>query len=104
MKKRTEDYFDAITNKKSLGGVDSDDVVEYMLEMEKRTEQKITKKELHGLLTKHGAQHLGAALKFTIFKSNRVKIRDWVGFLHFVTKKSIIEMLNMYKFEEARCA
>nr|VFK43193.1 MAG: hypothetical protein BECKSD772F_GA0070984_11393 [Candidatus Kentron sp. SD]VFK48808.1 MAG: hypothetical protein BECKSD772E_GA0070983_11433 [Candidatus Kentron sp. SD]VFK80624.1 MAG: hypothetical protein BECKSD772D_GA0070982_11343 [Candidatus Kentron sp. SD] len=104
LKKRTEDYFSAITNKTTLGGVDSDAVIEHILEMEKRTAQKITKKELHGLLTQHGVQHLRASLKFTVFRSNHLKfkLRNWVNFVYFVAKKPIIEILKMFKSDFAK--
>ena len=98
-KKRTKAYFVAIQTKTALGGVDSDAVIEQILDLQKQTGLKINEQDLHGVL-RYGAQHLRVALKFTLFRAKRVMPQHWIKFLYFVLRKSIMEISKMYKSEE----
>jgi len=35
-----------------------------------------------------------------LFKSKRGAIKNWIGYAHFLAKKSLVELSNMYKSEE----
>ena len=105
MKKRANEYEAAIKGDTRVDGIDSQSVVEMIVEIQKRTGQKASKRDLHGLLC-HGAIHLRAFLKIVRFKLNRVPIRNWIGYVHFLAKKSLVDLSDMYKSEEqiqAKC-
>lgn len=99
MKKRAEEYHAAIRGDTRVDGIDSQAVVEMIIELQKKTGIIASKRDLHGLLC-HGAIHLKSFLKIVLFKSNRTPIRNWIGNVHFLAKKSTIELSNMYKSEE----
>jgi len=99
MTKKANEFWDAIQDKFSMQGVDTSAIVDAIKHMEKQTGRKLRRKELITLLH-YGTQHLLAALKLTVFKAKRLKLRDWVGFVHSVAQKSIMTMANMYKSEE----
>jgi len=111
MKKRANEYQAAISGLKPNGtetyakennvlvGIDSRAVVEQIIELQKKTGMLASKRDLHGLLC-HGASHLKSFLKVVLFKSKRTPLRNWIGYTHFLAKKSLVELSNMYKSEE----
>jgi len=111
MTKRANEYQAAISGLKSNGtetyakgnslmlGIDSRAVVEQIIELQKKTGMRASKRDLHGLLC-HGASHLSSFLKVVLFKSKRGAIKNWIGYAHFLAKKSLVELSNMYKSEE----
>lgn len=111
MTKRSNDYQAAIAGLKPNGtetyakgnnllvGIDSRAVVEQIIELQKKTGMLASKRDLHGLLC-HGASHLKSFLKVVLFKSKRGAIKNWIGYTHFLAKKSLAELSNMYKSEE----
>ncbi len=99
MRKRAEEYQAAIRGDTRVDGIDSQAVVEMIIELQKKTGMIASKHDLHGLLC-YGAIHLKSFLKVVLFKSNRTPISNWVGYVHFLAKKSPIELSNMYKSEE----
>ena len=111
MTKRANEYHAAISSVKPNGtetyakennalvGIDSRAVVEQIIELQKKTGMLASKRDLHGLLC-HGASHLKSFLKVVLFKSKRTPLRSWIGYTHFLAKKSLVELSNMYKSEE----
>jgi hypothetical protein len=111
MTKRANEYQAAISGLKPNGtetyakgnslmlGIDSRAVVEQIIELQKKTGMLVSKRDLHGLLC-HGASHLSSFLKVVLFKSKRGAIKNWIGYAHFLAKKSLVELSNMYKSEE----
>ena len=99
MKKRANEYEAAIKGDKRVDGIDSQAVVEMIVDIQKKTGLIASKRDLQGLLC-HGAIHLKAFLKIVLFKSNQTPIINWVGYVHFLAKKNTIELSNMYKSEE----
>ena len=111
MTKRANEYHDAISSVKPNGtetyarrnslmlGIDSRAVVEQIIELQNKTSMVASKRDLHGLLC-HGASHLRSFLKVVLFKSKRTPLRNWIGYTHFLAKKSLVELSNMYKSEE----
>lgn len=100
MTKKANHFMEAIAGKASMEGVDSSAVVDAIKHLQKHTGRKLKRQELISLLH-YGVQNLLAALKLTVFKAKRLNLRNWVGFVHSVAKKSIIAISNMYKSEEA---
>jgi hypothetical protein len=111
MTKRANDYQAAISGLKPNGtetyakennlmlGIDSRAVVEQIIELQKKTGMQASKRDLHGLLC-HGASHLSSFLKVVLFKAKRGAIKNWIGYAHFLAKKSLVELSNMYKSED----
>jgi DNA-binding MarR family transcriptional regulator len=97
--KRADEYLEAIKDKSKMKGVDSQAVVEMITKIQEKTGMVASKRDLHGMLC-YGAIYLKAYLKVVLFKSNLVPIRNWVGYAHFLAKKPIVELSNMYKSEE----
>jgi hypothetical protein len=111
MTKRANEYHAAISSVKPNGtetyakennvlvGIDSRAVVEQIIELQKKTGTVASKRDLHGLLC-HGASQLRSFLKVVLFKSKRGAIKNWIGYAHFLAKKSLVELSNMYKSED----
>ena len=99
MRKRVEEYLAAINGTARIDGLDSQAVVGLIIEIQKKTGQFASKQELHGLLC-YGAIHLSSYLKIVRFKLNRVSIRNWIGYVHFLANKNITQLSDMYKSEE----
>jgi len=47
-----------------------------------------------------GASHLSAFLKVVNFKLNITPVKNWIGYVYFLSKKSITELANMYKSQK----
>ena len=99
MRKRVEEYLAAINGTTRVDGLDSQAVVDLIIEIQKKTGQFASKQELYGLLC-YGAIHLSSYLKIVRFKLNRVPIRNWIGYVHFLAKKTITQLSDMYTSEE----
>lgn len=99
MTKRADDYKKAIQKETTIEGVDSQIVVEQIIKLQERTGKVATKKDLRGLLC-YGASHLSSFLKVVNFKLNRSPVRNWIGYAHFLSKKSVTQLANMYKSEK----
>ena len=99
MKKRAEEYQAAIKGDTRVDGIDSQAVVEMIIEIQKKTGMVASKRDLHGMLC-HGAIHLRIFFKVVLFNSKRTHISNWVGYVHFLAKKSIAQLSDMYKSEE----
>jgi hypothetical protein len=54
---------------------------------------------LRGVLC-FGASHLSAFLKVVNFKLNITPIKNWIGYVYFLSKKSMTELANVYKSEK----
>ena len=105
MRKRIEEYLAAINGTARVEGLDSQAVVDLIIEIQQKTGLIARKQELYGMLC-YGAIHLSSYLKIVRFKLNRVPIRNWIGYVHFLAKKTITQLSDMYKSEEqiqAKC-
>lgn len=74
-------------------------VVEQIIKLQERTGQLASEEELRGVLC-FGASHLSAFLKVVNFKLNITPIKNWIGYVHFLSKKSMTELANVYKSEK----
>jgi DNA-binding MarR family transcriptional regulator len=97
--KRADDYKKAIQKETTLEGIDSQMVVEQIIKLQERTGQLASEEELRGVLC-FGASHLSAFLKVVNFKLNITPIKNWIGYVHFLSKKSMTELANVYKSEK----
>jgi hypothetical protein len=96
LKKRSEEYLSALTGEHTMDGLDSQTVVEQILELQKKTGLEVTERDLRQLLS-YGAIHLTTYLKIVDFKSNVTPIENWISYTHFLAKHSIQELAKMYQ-------
>ena len=97
--KRAEDYKKAIEKETTMEGVDSQMVVEQIIKLQERTGQVASEDEIRGLLC-FVASHLSAFLKVVNFKLNITPVTNWIGYVYFLSKKSMTELANVYKSEK----
>ena len=97
--KRADEYKNAIDRKTKIEGFDSQSVVEQIIKLQDRTKQIATRDEIRGLLC-FGAFHLNALLKVVNFKLNITPVKNWIGYVYFLSKKSVIDLAKIYKSHE----